>query len=52
MSARFGPTAPAAINLADLGPEQDAKTPAAILDFLATERRHPGIPGRDSVETS
>ena len=42
MSATFGPDALGGSNLADLGPEQDAKDAAAILDFFATARRHPG----------
>jgi len=37
-----GRDGPCASNLADLGSEQDMKDAEAILDFLATARRHPG----------
>lgn len=38
----FAPDAALGSNLADVGRRQDAKDAAAILDFLATARRHPG----------
>lgn len=47
MTITPSPDGPCVSNLADLGAEQDTADAEAILDFLATARRHPGttVPG-------